>query len=185
MRLHRAFFLAFLITFLFWNTTACQSATKSSISDLLIELSVFPAGWQVSQDGPGKIPSAPLGGNDSVESIELEFRVYGGGAIESIRRFKNVEDAEAEFIHQKAHIFRKTDFTTPWEVPSEVVIDKINADQYYFACSQSVGSYWPGCEFIAQYGVYFVDFSTGMYTDYMSYKDLSKIIQAIDDLMQK
>jgi hypothetical protein len=163
--------------------SSCRPIGHPPIEELLIDLSAFPEGWSVSADGPSPIARAPLGGTKSVDSTELFFYVTGGGAYERIRRFNDSQGTADEYARQMKHIFRETEFNTPWVVPEEIMFKSSSAEQFYYACSQFEGSPWPRCVYIAQYGVYFTHFKTGMFSGYMSYFGFENILQIIDEHM--
>lgn len=164
---------------------ACQLRGYPPIEDLLVDASAFPPGWSVSTGGPRPIARAPLGGTKSVESVEMSFYAYGGGAIERIRRFETAQGAADEFNRQSKIVFRHDEFNTPWIVPAEISYHSLLADQSHYACSTFDGQSWPGCAYIAQYGEYFVHFQTSMLPDLMSYTDLENVLQSIDERMEQ
>ncbi len=164
---------------------ACRSCGYPPIEDLLIDESAFPPGWSASTNGPKPIPKAPLGGTKSVESIQLSFYAYGGGAGECIRRFESPQGAADEFRRQSGIVFRNGEFNTPWAIPSELSYQSPVADQFYCACSTYEGEYWPRCACIARYGVYFVHFGTHMLPGLMTHTDLENVLQAIDERMEQ
>jgi hypothetical protein len=163
----------------------CRSCGYPPIEDLLIDESAFPPGWSTSSDGPKPIARAPLGGTKSVESIELDFYAYGGGASERIRRFESAQDAADEFERQSKIVFRDSEFNTPWIVPAECSYHGSGADQFHYACSTFEGQPWPGCAYIAQYGKYFVHFQTSMLPGLMTYADLEIVLRTIDEQMEQ
>jgi hypothetical protein len=162
----------------------CRSCGYPPIEDLLIDESAFPPGWSASTSGPKPIARAPLGGTESVESIELFFYAYGGGAVESIRRFESAQGAADEFKRQSGIVFRNGEFNTPWATPPELAYQSPLADQFYCACSTYEGEPWPSCACIARYGVYFIHFNTHMLPSLMTYTDLENVLQAIDERME-
>jgi len=164
---------------------SCRSCGYPRIEDLLIDESAFPLGWSTSSGGPKPIARAPLGGTESVESIELYFYAYGGGASERIRRFESVQDSADEFMRQSKIVFRDSEFNTPWIVPAEFSYHSSGADQFHYACSTFEGQPWPGCAYIAQYGKYFVHFQTSMLPGLMTYADLEKVLRTIDERMEQ
>ncbi len=161
---------------------ACQRS-QNQIDSLLINLSVFPDGWSVSTDGPSPIADAPLGGTQYIKSSELFFYVHGGHAYEEIMLFDQLKIASSEFFHQKDHIFRLTEYNSPWIIPDALDVGRLNADQYFYSCSQDTGIPYPFCDHIAQYGYYLVHFHTFIIPGYMDYPEFGKIIKAIDARM--
>jgi hypothetical protein len=165
---------------------ACQSWEYPPIEDLLIDESVFPVGWSVSTDGARSIPRAPWSGPTSVvENVELYFYAHGGGALERIWRFENSEDASQAFERHMRYVFRDGEFNTPWTVPTELSHDSSVAGQFHYACATFEGQPWPGCAYVAQYRMYVVHFQTSMLPGLMTYTDLGKVLQAIDEQMEQ
>jgi hypothetical protein len=162
---------------------SCSSSNYPPIEQLLIDLPVFPEGWIISAVGPRPLADAPLGGNKSVDNIEIFFYAPGGGAFVEIQRFKNTRRAKNEFTRKVKQVFRVTDFNSPWEVPDELSYTSSVADEFYYACSWRVGSSWPDCAYIARYDTYFSLFYTDMIPGYMNYADFEKVIMAVDERM--
>jgi hypothetical protein len=167
-----------------YTLVACQSWGYPPIEDLLLDKSVFPAGWSVSTDGADSIPRAPWTGSTSVvENVELYFYAFGGGALERIWRFASSEDASQAFERQVEYVFRNGEFNTPWTVPAELSYYSSIAGQFHYACATFEGQPSPGCAYVAQYGVYIVHFQTSILPGLMTYPDLENVLQAIDERM--
>ena len=75
------------------SLSCCSTKRDFEIQELLIDETVFPSGWLVSTSGPRRPARAPLGHYEFIESIELFFYVYGGGAREKIYRFADARGA--------------------------------------------------------------------------------------------
>jgi hypothetical protein len=163
--------------------SSCISPSHPPVEQLLVDTSMFPEGWSVSQVGPRPDPAAPFSRIKSVDRTSLSFYAPGGGAFEAIQRFENTREAKKEFARKKRQVFRLTDFNTPWEVPEELAYESPIADEFHYACSWQLGASWPDCAYIARYGTYFVHFHTDMLPGYMSYTDLETIVEAIDERM--
>lgn len=159
------------------------------IEELLIDESVFPEGWKVDPAGPSAPAKAPLGGLKSIERTSLHFYIWGvsgeqiwsGVAGEQIHRFWSVNDAVEEFERQMGLAFAVGKYDTPWVVPAELPYQSSAADRVFFACS--VHGSIPMCRMIGQYDEYFVIFNTHMSPDFMTYEDLERVLQAIDERM--
>ena len=151
---------------------------------LLIDIEVFPAGWQVRGEGPRSVPQAPLGGRGSLQSVYLSFYLPEvADAFEEIYLFGSTREASRYYARRVEQTFGQTEWDDTWTVPEELSYQSFRADQYRFACDESTSrTPMQGCTYIAQYGVYVVLFCMSWIPDYsMSYTDLAKILQAIDE----
>lgn len=146
---------------------------------LLIDETVFPAGWQPDVTGPNPPPNAPLGHYNSIERIELFFLAPGGGAFQEIHRFASVRGAVREFNRQRSLSFPSSE---AWTAPDELSYQSPAADQFYLACRIDDGTPTM-CGAIWRYEEYFVRFNTHMPPDFMTYADLGRILRAIDERM--
>ena len=154
------------------------------IENLLIDVNAFPPGWQASDQGPKRVPQAPLGGRGSIRSISLPFYCPDlAGAHEEIYLFRDSQEASRYYASRAQRTFRKTDFDDLWTIPDELPFRSSNAEQSYFACDlSSSATPMQGCTYIAQYGPYIVLFDIDWIPGYsMNYADLEKILQAIDE----
>jgi len=159
------------------------------IEELLIDASAFPPGWETDSEGP-HIPAgqAPLGGGPmSLQRRVLFFHVCGGGggAFEQIYRMTSVRGAAKEFERQMTVWFPTRGYWTPWEHPIEVLYERSVADRFHMACARDLArpDLAQKCHFIGQYEEYLVWFSTDMSPTFMTYEDLERILQAIDEQM--
>ena len=173
-----------LLLLLSVSLASCHRAVRyPPLEPLLIDVSAFPEGWSTSRDGPGPLPSGPIGFSGAVQDIGLTFYAHGGHAYEDIERFETDRAAAKRFAKEQRSVFRATEWNPPWQVPEEVNYESVSADQFYYACTQDKGMYWPMCSYIAQYGKYFVRFHTHMIPGYMSNADFEVILQAVDERM--
>jgi hypothetical protein len=161
--------------------TACQSSPYPSIEDLLVEASAFPSDWHSDPDGPGPDPSGPGGGIRSLERTTLSFESATAGAYETIKRFRDSEKADDEYLIQEKILFTDTDIRGPYLPPDQVHLEGLVADRYRVACWKPEYTQVMGCSYLAQYGPYLVDFSFSWDTDTLSPVELEKVMQAIDE----
>lgn len=156
-----------------------------TIDDLLINQSVFPAGWYTSA------PPAPVqivdGAIIADESIKITFTVddpdWHTAGLE-IYRFSSEYGAAREYRSQLSVLFnsRSTAALTPWETPAELSYESPVANQSHFACGRSSITGKMGCRFLGQYDEYLVVFAS-VVGPRMDFADLERILQAIDGRM--
>ncbi len=152
-----------------------------AIDQLLLNVSVFPPGWMESAEGPSRPASAPLGGETSIERIRLSFYVDYGGASEEIHRYSSKEEANRKYEAWSEFLFAQREYQAPWAVPPELPYTNSTADRSHFACTESGGNH--SCQFLGQYEEYILIFNTFVSTDFMTYTDLKRILEAIDERM--
>lgn len=168
-----------------------------AIEVLLIDASVFPAGWEADPEGPQPVytRAAPLGSGavPAIESRVLLFarsvRGGSGSAGHSVYRLSSRQRAAEEFQVRRERWFPVGPYDTPWETPPELSDLDLAADQFYVACSRQ-GSI-PMCGLLAQYEEYLVSFDTHMeaydsrlqLVPIMTYTEFRRIVKAIDQRM--
>lgn len=178
-----------LMTLFAWlSICACcarslPTAEYPPIEQLLIDESPFPQGWEASEPDTDFPPLAPwTTGRKEIEYID---RLYyspdaAGRAFIRIQRLGNSRVAAIEYAHKVGVAFRETEWGTPWIAPAGLAFESTVADQYRYACSIEFGQ--PKCAYIAQYGVYVLEFYVDLYdTSVITYTDLLPIFQAIDE----
>jgi hypothetical protein len=160
-------------------------------TDLLIDSSVFPVGWQVSAAAAS--PTERLG---QIGGSQIEFRASVPilvGAIQSVFRFRSSASAASRFDRMQASWFNSNSVfsITPWELPSQLPYYSAVADKSRFACHDTeVGGRATVCQFIGQYDEYIVVFHTVMTPEdmqpqsYMTFANLECILEAIDERMR-
>lgn len=172
-----------------WQPEPPAPERDFTLEELLLDLSVFPEGWEVSSP-PGPTPSGD-GAIFADESIAIWFRFRPDpstllAACHEVYRFRWANRAAREFRKQQPILFNSQSIAllTPWEVPDELPYRSLFAEQSHFACAKSgITNKW-GCRFMGQYEEYLVIFSTTM-GERMSYRDLELILQTIDKRMAK
>ena len=160
------------------------------IDQLLIDESPFPEGWEASDPDTDFPPLAPwTSGRSEVECVSRSFYAssgHSGAAGITIQRFRHTRDAANEYEHETDVTFRTRDeeAQTSWEVPAGLSFESSEADRYCCACSEVFGQ--ARCAYVAQYGVYALDFDINLYdTSVITYIDLLPIFQAIDERMEQ
>jgi hypothetical protein len=178
------------------STCACCVSQQSSveyppIDQLLIDESPFPEGWEASDPNKDFPPLAPwTSGREEVKYVDRTYYAPSGGgkAFIRIQRFSDPTAATKEYRQKTDIAFRKTEWNTPWTVPAELVFESAIADPYRYACSmEGAGELArPECAYVAQYGVYTLEFYIDFYdTNVITYTDLLPILQAIDGQMEQ
>ena len=123
----------------------------------------------------------------SIQRRVLTFGVEGGrvGAYEKIYRMASIEVATKEFERQMSLWFSEGRYESSWKRPAEVALESLVVDQYHVACARDTArpDFAEKCHFLGQYEEYLVWFSTDMSSDFMTYKDLEHVLQAIEDRM--
>lgn len=159
--------------------------------DLLINLSVFPAGWQVSV--PLSSPTERLG---QIGGSQTEFRASVDplvGAIHSVFRFSSELAASDRYDRMLPSWFNSNSVSsvTPWQTPAQLSYHSPTADKSHFACHDtSAGGRATICQFMAQCDEYIIVFHTVMTPEdmqpqsYMTFADLEGVLKVIDELMQ-
>jgi len=162
------------------------TAEYPPIDQLLIDESPFPEGWVATEPSWEHPPRAPWSGpTRMVEYIDRGFYTRSGGGAAagmSIRRFDSSQAAADEYEHRVDVAFRETEWNTSWTIPVELTFESTIADQYQYGCSEVLGQV--RCGYVAQYGVYVLDFVIHFYdTNVITYTDLPPVFQAIDERM--
>ena len=188
--------LVFLILMLITATLLSAGCTGKipqrnfTTRDLLIDLSVFPDGWQVSVP-----PSSPTERLVQIGSSQIEFQASADpliGAIHSVFRFNGERAADARFDRMLPSWFNSSSVfsITPWQTPAQLPYHSPTSDKSRFACHDtSAGGRATICQFMAQYDEYIIVFHTVMTPEdmqprsYMTFADLERILKAIDELM--
>jgi len=165
-----------------------------AIEELFIDVSAFPSGWKADPAGPHiDTGRAPLGGGpETIQRWVLFFHAEGivkgksVGAYEQIYRMANVKVAAKEFERRLTAWFPTGEYWTPWERPGDVEYQSPVADRFYLACASygaTPETRIQTCDMVGQYEEYLVWFSTDMSPDFMTYEDLERVLQAIDERM--
>ncbi len=170
-------------------TTRQPVAEYPPIDRLLIDETSFPTGWVAGPPDTNFPPLAPwTSGRKEVEYVYRSFYDPSGSGAGGmvIQRFRRTKDAAREYEHKVIVIFRDTEWNTPWIAPSGFTFWSVAADQYQYACSlEGVAELArPECAYVAQYGVYVLEFHIDLYdTCVITYTDLLPIFRAIDERM--
>ena len=111
----------------------------------------------------------PRSGDDAVASMD-------------IRQFDSQRAATKEYRRKVEVTFRDEEWNTSWAIPNGLLLESCEADQYRHGCAEVFGQL--RCAYVAQYGVYIVDFNIKFYdADVITYADLLPVLQAIDEHM--
>jgi hypothetical protein len=155
----------------------------SPVSDLFVDISNFPEGWQIGV----------VNGDTTDSTINHIGREWEGGksslAYQSIWRAYTVADAkkkydellESQFIPKRTSPYDKY---VPFEPPIEIDFHAQSADEFYLACGWWSSAY---CEVIARYHNYVtemrLDLKTengGNVSDGLTYPQIKAVLEAMD-----
>lgn len=105
-----------------------------------------------------------------------------GIAVQEVYPYSTERRAEEDFEYE----FQSPDFSSSlpdkrWQIPDELKDFESKADQFALACGMIHGI--PICRIIARYNNYFVQLSSYMYPDEMTYAEFEKVIQDLDQRM--
>jgi len=153
------------------------------IEDLLIDESSFPPGWTANVIN--RPPSAPLGGQVSIERISVDFHNLQGVAVEEIHRYTSISVAANEFKRVVLIEFPSGAHWSTWELPEGFHYQSPYANCIQVGCARET---WQGisiefCRMVGQYEEYIVRFGTKISPDYMTHTDFEVVVQAIDERM--
>lgn len=98
-----------------------------------------------------------------------------------IRRYKGTRVAHRKYRGKVDVAFRDEEWTSPWITPVGMEFES-SATRYRLACAHvnEIGE----CAYVAQYGVYVVEFYFHLYdAGIMTYDDLGSVLRAVDDRM--
>ncbi len=163
-----------------WKAEPPAPERDFPIETLLVDISVFPEGWEVIQPPkPYPLEEMPL----VDESMTIRF-IYAPGDPERrlraghfVFRFQWTDWAAEEFQNQQRIVF-----SAQPKIPEKFSYQSIIADQFLFGCSENRSTDRTGCDFLGQYEEYLVLFGTDL-GEGMSYDDLERILKEIDHKM--
>jgi hypothetical protein len=157
------------------TSATSNNVCKPEVQNLLIDSSSFPSSWSASQ------PTRPADHHGAIRRCGLVFSVPNGVAVEEIYEYETIGKASHEFERQLDVWFTQRSIDTPWKTPPLPEPVRSIADDFRLACSIQGGVSM--CRVLARYGVVVMRFNTHMSPEFMSYTDLEKVLQAIDDKM--
>lgn len=152
--------------------------------DLMIDVSVFPQGWDVEFGPSHPPPRKHLRGEDEGLYVQFSTRDFDARATHIVCRYEN--DLQATISFYVDNEFPKGDWVvTPWAVPEEWSYESPIADRFKFACAEFeiLGRVSRFCAAVAQYDEYISVFRTHISPEYMTLEDLERILKAIDERM--
>lgn len=159
---------------------------SSPVSDLFVDESAFPEGWQTGFAGK----SVP---RPTANHVTREW--WGPGetsaiATQSIWRAYTVADAERKYNELRVGEFQPSrplnpgSIFVPFEPPSEISFRSQIADEFYLACGWWD---WAYCEVIARYRNYVVAMTLnreatygGRVTHGLTYTEIETVVRAMD-----
>lgn len=146
------------------------------IEDLLLDESVFPAGWRAY--APHEPPSCfglPI-------AVTYSSGSGGGIALHEVHISRNREEAAERYQEAVRFWFTDDDRHTPWSTPAELEYRRTVEGELRVGCHTEQESGVQLCQAVAQYGRYVVRFHTYM-SPYMTFTDLERILAAIEERM--
>jgi len=158
-------------------TSATSNICKLEVQNLLIDSSAFPPNWAASK------PERPADHHGAIRRCGLVFSVPNGVAVEEIYEYETIDEASLEFERQLEVWFTERPIDTPWEVPPLTEPMSSIADDFRLACS--IQGKVSMCRALARYDVFVIRFNTHMSPEFMTYTDLERVLQAIDDKMKQ
>ena len=159
-------------------TPAPTSDRGFTTEDLLLDASVFPAGW--GAEPPFEIPGPIVGEIKERERVARTFYGYTTIANQSVYGYKDKAEASEGFRRWLGRSFSSDKFTSVWETPSELQFQSNYADQFRLACAHTPSNYV--CQALGQYGEYVVQLYVPMQPrTNVTYTDLELILQAMEE----
>jgi hypothetical protein len=161
------------------------------IEDLAIDASPFPPGWVADAADTDFPPLAPCStGRPEVEYLSRRYYIDSESAYARaflrIERYRAVGTARDWYDRDIATAFREAKWNTGWSIPDGLDFESPVASHYRVGCTVegTEGLARPRCAYIAQYGLYVLEFYVDFeVSDEFSYSDLPVICQAIDRRM--
>jgi len=157
---------------------------RSPVSELFVDESAFPEGWQI-----GSVRGATMDPTVNHVAREWEGGEYGL-AFQSIWRAYTVADAKEKYDELLASQFHPSRTLPPYELfiefepPEEIDFHSRVADEFYMACGWWT---WAYCEVIARYRNYVVELCLDREAEYdghvthgLTYPEIEAIVRAMD-----
>jgi len=155
---------------------------RSPVSELFLDESAFPEGWQI-----GVVNNATT--DPTINHVAREWE-GNGVAFQSIWRAYTGLDAERKYDELRASQFHPSRTLPPYEVfvefkpPDEIRFQSHVADEFYIACGWWT---WAYCEVIARYRNYVVELRLdqeatyeGHVTHGLTYPEIEAVVRAMD-----
>ncbi len=159
-------------------TGGCSVFVKPPVRDcpivsLLVDATAFPPGAGAEE------PMSPLP-EAAMESAGITVELPDGLANHHVCRYLSAGRAARVFQNVKKLEFAPGSAES-WETPAALTYHSPIADQYHVACGTDYDG--PICEMIAQYEEYYVFLTVYMSAESMTYRDLERVLRAIDERM--
>lgn len=150
-----------------------------SLERLLLDVSSFPVGWKYDPSGPDAPAGSPFNDNRPNGALEVFFYGHNSNAVQEVDRFACTRGAYREYSEGKARYPQPSVPADGWSAANELPYQSPVADQFYLTCGYERANTM--CRALWQYQEYYVLFSLRLQPDLMSYADLERILQAVDD----
>ena len=139
---------------LFSPTPTPLPGWRIPVSELFVDVDVFPEGWAHMRDLPPEVETDPT--INHVTRIWWDKAQGKGRAEQSFWRAYTVDDAKEKYNYLTENGFNPTetqpaDFFVPYQPPSEITFRSQAADEHYLACGWGIGSF---CEIAVRYRNY-------------------------------
>lgn len=156
--------------------------------DLIISVSYFPDGWEMSGDKQPSPPGDLVPGsdeNDRYTSYKLVNNKYNL-ARHYVLQFDDADEAADWYIEEFPYYFNSNSMAVdePWRTPPEATFASSFADQYFLGCTiNNVDGRKQVCQFMGQYEEFVTIFSASVRSDTMTLAEFEEIVKGIDVTM--
>jgi hypothetical protein len=148
---------------------------------LMLDRSLFSKDWY-QQSLPSERSASVRWG---IERLGVSFISQKNGvAGQAVYRGRDSNETRAKYFDEITGPgwFHSDENETEWYIPSDFTYESTVANNYRFGCQTHKPSGVQSCQFVGQYEVYLIRFRTDM-SSIMTYEDLERILQAIDNKM--
>lgn len=137
----------------------------------------FPPGWNMSKSEKDRLYNS-----GSIDQCSVYFSVENAGSFQEVYEYTSIGNSARGYEHLREVAFEvNQDHDTKWDVPSNMSIEDIQADEYFVACSDFGDRI--GCQLLARYKQFVVLFFSHMATDTMTIESFEQVIYSIDQRM--
>jgi hypothetical protein len=167
-----------------------------SDTDLLIEVSDMPDGWEEAEFIASEKYSKEGADNRALRYFSFTLSPYFVKAGEDVYHYRSQSSAERGYkVLEQLYMEQNSRKITPWETPQGFDFTSSIASQWRFACvystfapAESFGNNRQICKFLAQYEEFVIKFGVTIEVEgenIISIEDVTKIIITIDQKMME